>query len=193
MLTLMGTLLITFLLLGEFILVVLGGTGELLKESLAYCLVFLSGGFLIWISGSLGAVIRGSGDMRFPALMMVFSSGLQVFFSAGFILGWYGFPKLGIMGAALSALISAGFLTLMMILKLKSKSSLVKLNFSRLSFKKDLFEDIFNAGNEAEIDHISLSRWADLILVLPTTANMMAKLSFGRAEDLATTVILASN
>ena len=56
-----------------------------------------------------------------------------------------------------------------------------------------VFEDIFNAGNEAEIDHISLSRWADLILVIPTTANMMSRLSLGKAEDLATTVILASN
>ena len=48
-------------------------------------------------------------------------------------------------------------------------------------------------NNEAEIDHISLSRWADLIIVLPTTANFMSKLKFGKAEDLATTVILASN
>ena len=56
-----------------------------------------------------------------------------------------------------------------------------------------VFEDIFNVSNEAEIDHISLSRWADIILVIPTTANMMSKLSYGRADDLASTVILASN
>jgi phosphopantothenoylcysteine decarboxylase / phosphopantothenate---cysteine ligase len=56
-----------------------------------------------------------------------------------------------------------------------------------------IFEDIFNSDNESEIDHISLSRWADIILVLPTTANFIAKLSVGKAEDLATTVILASN
>ena len=55
------------------------------------------------------------------------------------------------------------------------------------------FEDIFDKNNEAEIDHISLSRWADLIIVLPTTANFMTKLSIGKAEDLATTVLLASN
>merc|ERR1739848_796285 len=40
---------------------------------------------------------------------------------------------------------------------------------------------------------IALSRWADLIIVLPTTANFMTKLSIGKAEDLATTVLLASN
>jgi phosphopantothenoylcysteine decarboxylase / phosphopantothenate---cysteine ligase len=55
------------------------------------------------------------------------------------------------------------------------------------------FEDIFNVDNESEIDHISLSRWADLIVVVPTTANFMNKLSSGRAEDLATTIILASD
>ena len=59
--------------------------------------------------------------------------------------------------------------------------------------KNKPYEDIFDVNNESEIDHISLSRWADLILVLPTTANFMSKLVSGRAEDLATTVILASN
>ena len=46
---------------------------------------------------------------------------------------------------------------------------------------------------EAEIDHIALSRWADIIIVMPTTANFMSKLTIGKAEDLATTVLLASN
>jgi phosphopantothenoylcysteine decarboxylase/phosphopantothenate--cysteine ligase len=55
------------------------------------------------------------------------------------------------------------------------------------------YEDIFDKNSEAEIDHIALSRWADLIVVMPTTANFMNKLSTGRAEDLATTVLLASN
>jgi phosphopantothenoylcysteine decarboxylase/phosphopantothenate--cysteine ligase len=59
--------------------------------------------------------------------------------------------------------------------------------------KNKTFEDIFDKNSEAEIDHITLSRWADLIIVLPTTANFMTKLSIGKAEDLATTVLLASN
>ena len=59
--------------------------------------------------------------------------------------------------------------------------------------KNQTYEEIFDKKNEAEIDHISLSRWADLIIVMPTTANFMSKLSAGKAEDLATTVILASD
>ena len=55
------------------------------------------------------------------------------------------------------------------------------------------FEDLFDSNLEAEIDHIALSRWADVILVMPTTANFMSKLSVGKAEDLATTVLLAAD
>ena len=78
------------------------------------------------------------------------------------------------------------------ILTKSGKEFVTPLSITSLSNNK-VFEDIFDVNNEKEIDHISLSRWADIILVLPTTANMMVKLSLGKAEDLATTVILASN
>ena len=78
------------------------------------------------------------------------------------------------------------------ILTKSGKKFVTSLSITSLSNNK-VFEDIFDVNNEREIDHISLSRWADIILILPTTANMMTKLSAGKAEDLATTVILASN
>ena len=56
-----------------------------------------------------------------------------------------------------------------------------------------VYQDIFNADKEAEMDHISLSRWCDIILFAPITANSIAKLAVGKAEDLASTLILASN
>jgi len=78
------------------------------------------------------------------------------------------------------------------ILTKSGKKFVTSLSITSLSNNK-VFEDIFDVNNEKEIDHISLSRWADIILILPTTANMMTKLGSGKAEDLATTVILASN
>ena len=66
------------------------------------------------------------------------------------------------------------------------------LSVSSLSNEK-VFTDLFDFKNEAEMDHISLSRWADVILFAPATANKIAQLSHGLAEDLATTVALASN
>ena len=78
------------------------------------------------------------------------------------------------------------------ILTKSGKEFVTPLSVTTLTGNKT-FEDIFNKNNEAEIDHIALSRWADLIIVLPTTANFMTKLCIGKAEDLATTVLLASN
>ena len=56
-----------------------------------------------------------------------------------------------------------------------------------------VYESLFDKHSEAEIDHISLSRWADLVLVVPATANLISRLSQGKADDLATTIMLASN
>ena len=78
------------------------------------------------------------------------------------------------------------------ILTKSGKEFVTPLSITTLTRNKT-FEDIFDKNSEAEIDHIALSRWADLIIVLPTTANFMTKLSIGKAEDLATTVLLASN
>ena len=47
--------------------------------------------------------------------------------------------------------------------------------------------------NEAEMDHISLSRWADLVVIAPATANTISKLAQGTTDDLASTVVLASD
>ena len=66
------------------------------------------------------------------------------------------------------------------------------LSVSSLSNEK-VYTDLFDFKNEAELDHISLSRWADVVLFAPITANKIAQLSNGLAEDLATTVALASN
>ncbi len=66
------------------------------------------------------------------------------------------------------------------------------LSVSSLSNEK-VFTDLFDFKNESEMDHISLSRWADLVLFAPATANKIAQLSNGLAEDLATTVALASD
>ncbi len=78
------------------------------------------------------------------------------------------------------------------ILTKSGKEFVTALSLTTLTRGK-VYEDIFDQNSEAEIDHIALSRWADLIIVMPTTANFMSKLSIGKAEDLATTVLLASN
>ena len=89
-------------------------------------------------------------------------------------------------------LLKKNYVDVKTILTKSGKEFVTPLSITTLT-KNKTFEDIFDKNSEAEIDHIALSRWADLIVVLPTTANFMTKLSIGKAEDLATTVLLASN
>ena len=78
------------------------------------------------------------------------------------------------------------------ILTKSAKEFVTPLSVASLSQGK-VYDDLFNIENEAEMDHISLSRWADLIVVAPATANTISKLSVGSSDDLASTVILASD
>jgi phosphopantothenoylcysteine decarboxylase / phosphopantothenate---cysteine ligase len=78
------------------------------------------------------------------------------------------------------------------ILTKSAKEFITPLSVASLSQEK-VYEDLFDAEDEAEMDHISLSRWADIILVAPATANTISKLSVGSSDDLASTVILASD
>ena len=78
------------------------------------------------------------------------------------------------------------------ILTKNAKEFVTPLSVASLSQGK-VYDDFFNVENETEMDHIALSRWADVIIVAPATANTISKLSQGSTEDLASTVILASN
>lgn len=56
-----------------------------------------------------------------------------------------------------------------------------------------VYTDLFSLTDEAEIGHIELSRAADLVVVAPATADLMAKMAAGQADDLATTALLATD
>ena len=78
------------------------------------------------------------------------------------------------------------------ILTKSAKEFVTPLSVASLSQGK-VYDDLFSLENETEMDHISLSRWADLILIAPATSNIIAKMSQGISDDLATTVVQASN
>ena len=99
----------------------------------------------------------------------------------------------------------AAYKSLELIRLLKKKGSLVKtilsknahkfvtpLSVSSLSQEK-VYSDLFDPTSEAEMDHIALSRWADIILIAPATANTLSKISNANADDLASTVLLAAD
>ena len=66
------------------------------------------------------------------------------------------------------------------------------LSVSALAVQR-LYRDLFDLGDEAEMGHIQLSRVADLVVVAPATADLMAKMAGGLANDLASTLLLATD
>ena len=82
--------------------------------------------------------------------------------------------------------------TVKTILTKNAKKFITPLSVVSLSQEK-IYSNLFDFKNEAEMDHISLSRWSDVILIAPATANTISKLANGVADDLASTVVLASN
>ena len=82
--------------------------------------------------------------------------------------------------------------TVKTILTKNAKKFITPLSVVSLSQEK-IYSNLFDFKNEAEMDHISLSRWSDVILIAPATANTISKLANGIADDLASTVVLASN
>jgi phosphopantothenoylcysteine decarboxylase / phosphopantothenate---cysteine ligase len=66
------------------------------------------------------------------------------------------------------------------------------LSLAALSGTK-VYDDLFSLTDETEMGHIELSRSADLVVVVPATADLMAKMAHGLATDLATTTLLATD
>jgi phosphopantothenoylcysteine decarboxylase / phosphopantothenate---cysteine ligase len=99
----------------------------------------------------------------------------------------------------------AAYKSLELVRRLKERAAVVRailtkggaefvtpLSLSVLTEEK-AFTDLFDLKDEAEIGHIRLSREADLVVVAPATADLLAKMAHGLADDLATAVLLATD
>ena len=73
-----------------------------------------------------------------------------------------------------------------------AKEFIQPLSFQALS-GNPVRDSLFDADQEAGMGHIELARWADVIVIAPTSAETLAKFRMGRADDLLTTLILATD
>ena len=78
------------------------------------------------------------------------------------------------------------------ILTKSAKEFVTPLSVTTLSQGK-VYSELFSVENESEMSHISLSRWADVIVIAPATSNTISKLAQGTTDDLASAVVLASD
>ncbi|NCF45908.1 MAG: MATE family efflux transporter [Proteobacteria bacterium] len=145
------TLLILFVFFGAPFLRFMGGAGDILSAAMSYSFVLFIGGIFLWFVGIVSAVFRGMGDMRFPALMMTLSALIQVPLSGVLILGVWGFPQLGITGAAVSAVLTNAVLCAVMMYRLSQSSAPIRLHTRAVDLRKDHFRDILGVALPASI------------------------------------------
>jgi putative MATE family efflux protein len=135
-----------YALLGPAVLARLGGDGAVLVQATRYLGIVFAAGASLWLHAILGAVFRGTGDMRFPALVLLAGACLQVPLSGALILGWWGAPALGLTGAALSVTAVASLATLASLIKLTRGTGPLRLRFAGLRFEAATFREILRVG-----------------------------------------------
>lgn len=154
-----------FALFGPAFLAFLGGRDEVLERAIAYCMVLFGGGVFIWLMGTISAVYRGTGNMRFPALLLIASAVVQVPLSGILVLGAFGAPSLGIVGAAISAVTAAALSSVIMLWRLTGDSQSVRLRWSACRLSAELFGDLLRVFAPA-----SLSPLLTVATILSLTA-----------------------
>ena len=94
------------LIFGPALLEVLGGRGGVLAHALAYMQVFFSGAVLPWVMNSMAGILRGTGNMKLPSMMILCAAVLQIVCGGTLGLGFGPIPQFGMRGVAAGGLIA---------------------------------------------------------------------------------------
>jgi putative MATE family efflux protein len=141
-----------WLLLGRAALDLLVVAPGVVDEAVLYGNVLFAGAVTIWIMALMAAVFRATGDMRFPAMLMVLGAGVQIPLSGTLVLGWFGVPSLGIVGAAVSTITVAGMSSAVLLWRLaRGRGVAVRLERAAAQLDRRLFADIFRVGAPASL------------------------------------------
>ena len=84
----------------------LGGGGETVAAAATYALIFFPGGVAIWLCNASLGVIRGTGNMQMPAIVLLLVSIISIPLSGGLALGWGPLPALGMAGLPLGVVLA---------------------------------------------------------------------------------------
>jgi putative MATE family efflux protein len=141
----------------------LGGSGAELDAALSYSNVVFAGNVLLWSMNGLASVIRGTGNMLVPALVIVFGVAVLVPLSPCLIFGIGPFPALGIAGGGAALVVFYGAGTLVLGWYVLSGRNLARLRLSRPRWP--LFRAILGVGAFAAVTSIQ----TNVIIALATT------------------------
>ena len=133
----------------------MGGRDASLDAALTYSNWVFAGAVLVWFFNSLAAVIRGTGNMVFPAVVICAGALVAIPLSPLLIFGWGPLPRLGIAGGALALLAYYALGTVALAAYLWSGRSVVRPSLRAVRFRWPLFRDILRVGLVAALVTVS--------------------------------------
>jgi putative MATE family efflux protein len=100
------TFMLGMLIFGPALLELLGGRGNVLAQAIAYSQIFFGGAVLPWLMNTMAGVLRGTGNMKLPSLMILSSAVCQIILGGTLGLGLGPVPQFGMRGVAAGSLIA---------------------------------------------------------------------------------------
>jgi putative MATE family efflux protein len=140
---------IIFIVFGPYFYSILGGRGAVLAEASAFSNILFLGAIGVWVMNALASVVRGTGNMRVSAMVILGSSIIQIVVGGIFGLGLGSIPRLGLVGVALGTIVATAGASLFLIWYLTTGQGRLTLNLSNFrfaNFESTLFKDILKVG-----------------------------------------------
>ena len=135
---------VVFLSLGPALFALLGGRGAALEAARGYCTALFCGSVAVWLCNGLVSVIRGTGDMRLPALVLLAVALAQVALGAALAFGIGPLPALGLAGIGLGQVLAYAAGAAFLVAWLRAGRARVAL--ARMAPRRALFMDILRVG-----------------------------------------------
>lgn len=155
-----------------------------IAEAIRYGHILFAGGVTLWLMGIMASVYRGMGDMRFPAVVMVLGVVVQIPLSGALILGWFGLPKLGLSGAAVSVVVAMALMAAVLMARLTGSDQVLQLRVSALRLQRELFADIFKVGALASLSPVLTVLSIAVVNILVSAFGAAALAGYGIAARL---------
>jgi len=140
------TFMLVMLIFGPALLELLGGRGNVLAHAIGYVQIFFGGAILPWLMNTLAAILRGTGNMKLPSLIVLTSAICQIVLGGILGLGLGPVPQFGMRGVAAGSLIAYATGAAIMAWYIFSGRARVVPVVSGLRIRRDMFFDILKVG-----------------------------------------------
>lgn len=140
------TFMLGMLIFGPALLELLGGRGNVLANAVGYTQIFFGGAVLPWLMNSLAGILRGTGNMKLPSLMIFGSAVCQIVLGGTLGLGLGPIPQFGMRGVAAGSLIAYAISASVMAWYLFSGRARVIPKVRGLRIQRAMFVDILKVG-----------------------------------------------